>query len=149
MRLSLERPCGGLCISSNKTFANLISFDPAGAFGIHWFDCQKPTWFHSNHCNVPLNEGKVFGMWLVDVDRCSVLLLVPLFRQNGKDWKRVALLTKWCRVSTARNNFVKCIAGESLHISLEGIELADADLSFSGEYANVTLVRWKGEWRDG
>lgn len=50
---------------------------------------------------------------------------------------------------TARNNYVKCIAGESLHISLEGIELADADLSFSGEYANVTLVRWKGEWRDG
>lgn len=41
-----------------------------------------------------------------------------------------------------RNNYLKCVAGESLHISLEGIELADAYLDFSGEYANVTLVSW-------
>lgn len=50
---------------------------------------------------------------------------------------------------TARHNYVKCVAGESLRVSLEGIELADADLSFSGEYANVTLVRWMEGWRDG
>lgn len=43
--------------------------------------------------------------------------------------------------SPARNNYLKCVAGESLHISLEGIVLADAELSFSGEAANVTLVR--------
>lgn len=42
---------------------------------------------------------------------------------------------------TARRNYVKCVAGESLYISLEGIEVADADLSFSGEYGNFTLVR--------
>ncbi|KAF0037962.1 hypothetical protein F2P81_010836 [Scophthalmus maximus] len=38
-------------------------------------------------------------------------------------------------------NFVKCVAGESLYVSLEGIDLADAYLAFSGEAANVTLVR--------
>ena len=43
---------------------------------------------------------------------------------------------------TARHNYVKCVAGESLFISLEGIDLADAVLSFSGLAANVTLVRW-------
>ncbi|XP_050926225.1 uncharacterized protein wu:fc21g02 [Lates calcarifer] len=42
---------------------------------------------------------------------------------------------------TPRHNYVKCVAGESLYISLEGIDLADASLSFSGEAANVTLVR--------
>lgn len=42
---------------------------------------------------------------------------------------------------TARRNYVKCVAGENLYISLEGIEVGDADLSFSGEYGNVTLVR--------
>lgn len=42
---------------------------------------------------------------------------------------------------TPRRNFVKCVAGKSLYISLEGIDLADAFLSFSGESGNVTLVR--------
>nr|XP_046256355.1 wiskott-Aldrich syndrome protein family member 1 [Scatophagus argus] len=42
---------------------------------------------------------------------------------------------------TPRRNYVKCVAGESLYISLEGIDLADAILSFSGQAANVTLVR--------
>ncbi|TDH16577.1 hypothetical protein EPR50_G00021210 [Perca flavescens] len=42
---------------------------------------------------------------------------------------------------TPRHNYVKRIAGESLDISLEGIDLANAVLSFSGEAANVTLVR--------
>lgn len=46
---------------------------------------------------------------------------------------------------TARRNYVKCVAGESLYISLEGIDVADADLFFSGEYENVTLVRWRGD----
>ncbi|XP_076585333.1 uncharacterized protein LOC143319932 isoform X2 [Chaetodon auriga] len=43
-------------------------------------------------------------------------------------------------IVTPRHNYVKCVAGESLYISLEGIDLADAVLSFSGEAANVTLV---------
>ncbi|XP_029309147.1 formin-A [Cottoperca gobio] len=42
---------------------------------------------------------------------------------------------------TTRQNNDKCVAGKSLYISLEGIDLADAALSFSGEAANVTLVR--------
>ncbi|CAJ1053006.1 protein diaphanous homolog 1 [Xyrichtys novacula] len=42
---------------------------------------------------------------------------------------------------TPRHNFVKCIAGETLRISLEGLDLADSFLTFSGEAANVTLVR--------
>ncbi|XP_044042022.1 formin-A [Siniperca chuatsi] len=42
---------------------------------------------------------------------------------------------------TPRHNYVKCVAGESLYILLEGIDLADTVLSFSGEAANVTLVR--------
>ncbi|XP_022612939.1 uncharacterized protein LOC111230469 [Seriola dumerili] len=42
---------------------------------------------------------------------------------------------------TPRRNFVKCVAGGSLYISLEGIDLADSILLFSGQAANVTLVR--------
>ncbi|XP_062244048.1 wu:fc21g02 [Platichthys flesus] len=42
---------------------------------------------------------------------------------------------------TTKLNYLKCVAGESLFIPLEGIDLADADLAFSGESANVTLVR--------
>uniref|UniRef100_A0AAQ6ALB7 Immunoglobulin subtype domain-containing protein n=3 Tax=Amphiprion ocellaris TaxID=80972 RepID=A0AAQ6ALB7_AMPOC len=42
---------------------------------------------------------------------------------------------------TPRHNYVKCVAGESLYISLEGIDLADALLSFSSGEANFTLVR--------
>lgn len=42
---------------------------------------------------------------------------------------------------TTRHNYLKCVAGENLEISLEGIDLADAFLTFSGEAANVTLVR--------
>ncbi|XP_069564435.1 uncharacterized protein [Brachyistius frenatus] len=41
---------------------------------------------------------------------------------------------------TPRHNYMKCVAGESLYISLEGIDPASAGLSFSGEAANVTLV---------
>lgn len=41
---------------------------------------------------------------------------------------------------TLRHNYVKCVAGESLYVSLEGMNLDDATLSFSGEAANVTLV---------
>ncbi|XP_019939434.2 uncharacterized protein [Paralichthys olivaceus] len=42
---------------------------------------------------------------------------------------------------TTRRNYLKCVAGDSLYVSLEGIDLADAGLVFSGEGANVTLVR--------
>ncbi|XP_074540045.1 uncharacterized protein LOC141801049 [Halichoeres trimaculatus] len=42
---------------------------------------------------------------------------------------------------TPRHNYVKCVAGETLRISLEGLDLADSFLSFSGNAANVTLVR--------
>lgn len=41
----------------------------------------------------------------------------------------------------ARRNFVKRIAGENLYINLDGIDLADATLQFSGEAGNFTLVR--------
>ncbi|XP_071755136.1 uncharacterized protein LOC139911490 [Centroberyx gerrardi] len=41
---------------------------------------------------------------------------------------------------TPRRNYVKHIPGETLYISLEGLDLADAHLFFSGEAANVTLV---------
>ncbi|XP_051242095.1 histone-lysine N-methyltransferase SETD1B isoform X2 [Dicentrarchus labrax] len=44
-----------------------------------------------------------------------------------------------------RHNYVKCVAGESLHISLEGIDVADSFLSFSGEAGNFTLVQ-HGTW---
>lgn len=37
---------------------------------------------------------------------------------------------------------MKCVAGENLYVSLEGIDLSDAALSFSGVAANVTLVRY-------
>ncbi|XP_068448076.1 wu:fc21g02 [Clinocottus analis] len=42
---------------------------------------------------------------------------------------------------TRRHNYVKCVAGDSLYIQLEGIDLRDATLFFTGEGANVTLVR--------
>ena len=49
----------------------------------------------------------------------------------------------------AKHNYVKRVAGESLIISLEGIDLADAGLSFSGEAANVTLVTiWDRKWME-
>ncbi|KAM6941644.1 uncharacterized protein PEZ65_003650 [Lycodopsis pacificus] len=41
---------------------------------------------------------------------------------------------------TPRHNYAKCVAGQSLYIQLEGIDLSDASLSFSGENVNVTLV---------
>nr|XP_029543135.1 uncharacterized protein LOC115145768 isoform X1 [Oncorhynchus nerka] len=41
---------------------------------------------------------------------------------------------------TTRREYTKCVVGEELHISLEGIDQADATLSFSGANANVTLV---------
>ncbi|KAF7652413.1 hypothetical protein LDENG_00097220 [Lucifuga dentata] len=40
----------------------------------------------------------------------------------------------------SKRNYVKRVPGESLYVSLEGIELADATLLFSGEAINVTLV---------
>ncbi|KAK7930081.1 hypothetical protein WMY93_006476 [Mugilogobius chulae] len=42
---------------------------------------------------------------------------------------------------TAKNNYIKRVAGRSLYVSLEGIRQEDATLKFSGESANVTLVR--------
>ncbi|XP_059903996.1 wu:fc21g02 [Gadus macrocephalus] len=42
---------------------------------------------------------------------------------------------------TPRHVFTKCVAGEDLSVSLEGIELSDATLRFSGENINITLVR--------
>ncbi|XP_028999238.1 uncharacterized protein LOC114851743 isoform X2 [Betta splendens] len=42
---------------------------------------------------------------------------------------------------TPREVYKKCVAGESLYISLEGIQLEKSLLSFSGHAANVTLVR--------
>ncbi|XP_034044165.1 uncharacterized protein wu:fc21g02 [Thalassophryne amazonica] len=42
---------------------------------------------------------------------------------------------------TASHNHVKCVAGESLTISLAGIKLEDAFLFFSGKAANATLVQ--------
>uniref|UniRef100_A0A8C7RPY7 Uncharacterized protein n=2 Tax=Oncorhynchus mykiss TaxID=8022 RepID=A0A8C7RPY7_ONCMY len=41
---------------------------------------------------------------------------------------------------TTRRVYTKCVVGEELHISLEGINQADATLSFSGANVNVTLV---------
>lgn len=54
-----------------------------------------------------------------------------------------------CCVHTARRNYVKCVEGESLYISLEGIDLADAELSFFGESGNFTLVTRMDVWMDG
>lgn len=42
---------------------------------------------------------------------------------------------------TTRQNYLKRVAGESLYISLEGIRLEDATLSFYGPWGNATLVR--------
>lgn len=77
--------------------------------------------------------------WLVRLNQRLVLVLFPYIAKRPNDAVSPA----------ARHNYVKCIAGENLYISLEGMELADADLSFSGEYANVTLVRWMGGGREG
>uniref|UniRef100_A0A8C3G8U2 Uncharacterized protein n=1 Tax=Cyclopterus lumpus TaxID=8103 RepID=A0A8C3G8U2_CYCLU len=41
---------------------------------------------------------------------------------------------------TPRHNYAKCVAGENLYVQLEGIDLSDATLFFSGEFGNVTLV---------
>lgn len=42
---------------------------------------------------------------------------------------------------TPRLNYVKCVAGESLYVSLEGIPPTDATLVFSSADGNLTLVR--------
>ncbi|TNN62754.1 DNA-directed RNA polymerase II subunit RPB1 [Liparis tanakae] len=41
---------------------------------------------------------------------------------------------------TTRHNFNKCVAGDSLSVQLEGLDLSDATLFFSGEAGNFTLV---------
>ncbi|XP_056265478.1 uncharacterized protein wu:fc21g02 isoform X2 [Pseudoliparis swirei] len=41
---------------------------------------------------------------------------------------------------TTRHNFNKCVAGDSLYIQLEGLDLSDTTLFFSGEAGNFTLV---------
>ncbi|KAL6110000.1 uncharacterized protein ACO6RY_19173 [Pungitius sinensis] len=41
---------------------------------------------------------------------------------------------------TPRHNYAKCVAGDSLYIQLEGIDINDAALYFTGEAYNVTLV---------
>ncbi|KAL1023602.1 hypothetical protein UPYG_G00043370 [Umbra pygmaea] len=41
---------------------------------------------------------------------------------------------------TIARRYEKCVAGEELSISLAGLNKVDAHLSFSGAYANVTLV---------
>lgn len=42
---------------------------------------------------------------------------------------------------SAKSNYVKCVAGKSLHVNLEGISQNDPTMTVSGEYTNVTLVR--------
>jgi len=49
----------------------------------------------------------------------------------------------------ARHNFNKCVAGDSLYIQLEGLDLSDTTLFFSGEAGNFTLVKWLDGLVDG
>lgn len=69
--------------------------------------------------NVPLHAQDSHRFNFVSPSRCFLILLS----------------------TPARHYYLKCVAGETLYISLEGINLNDADLSFSGEAANITLVR--------
>lgn len=50
---------------------------------------------------------------------------------------------------TARNNNVKCVAGDNLRISLEGINSQDATLVLKGFTENRTLVSFLNQCEEG
>ncbi|XP_060941715.1 wu:fc21g02 [Limanda limanda] len=95
-------------------------------------------WEKSSHMG--RNKGRVSG---TGTDRRWYLDKVTYDDQGTyvqTDWWNKEISNFKVAVTT-KLNYLKCVAGESLFVPLEGIDLADADLAFSGESANVTLVR--------
>lgn len=76
-------------------------------------------------------------MLLLIIDT-SLTVTFTCFRKNSNVTSYTVILFFFI---PARRNYLKCLAGENLYISLEGINLADANLYFSGEAGNYTLVR--------
>ncbi|XP_027139514.1 uncharacterized protein wu:fc21g02 isoform X2 [Larimichthys crocea] len=111
--------------------AEMLEFTPADRPGETYL-----YWEKSRH---RLIKGRVSGTgsdrrWYID----SVT-----YQDEGtytqKDYWKKEISTVRVAV-TPRRNFVKRIAGENLYINLDGIDLADATLQFSGEAGNFTLV---------
>ncbi|XP_033933460.1 uncharacterized protein, partial [Pseudochaenichthys georgianus] len=100
----------------------------------------RTIFMYWEHSRLRTNKGKVSGTgsdrrWYIDK---------VTYEDEGTYVQRDFWNKEIASVKVAvthRRNSVKCVAGGSLLISLEGIDLADAGLSFSGQAANVTLVR--------
>ncbi|KAK2815525.1 hypothetical protein Q5P01_025992 [Channa striata] len=103
-------------------------------------DDPSNTFLYWERGRVRLNKGRVSG---TGSDRRWYIDQVTYDDQGTyvqKDfWNKELSIIKVA--VTPRSNYVKCIAGESLRISLEGIDLTSAFLSFSGEAGNFTLIR--------
>ncbi|KAG8014996.1 hypothetical protein GBF38_022227 [Nibea albiflora] len=112
--------------------AEMLEFSPA--------DNPSQTYLYWQKSGHRLIKGRVSGTgsdhrWHIDT---------VTYQDEGtytqRDYWRKEISTVKVAV-TARHNYVKCIAGENLRIYLQGIDLADATLYFSGEAGNFTLVR--------
>ncbi|KAK5901369.1 hypothetical protein CgunFtcFv8_026249 [Champsocephalus gunnari] len=115
---------------------------PKSAEKLEFISAEDPRTIFTywEHSRLRTNKGRVSGTgsdrrWYIDK---------VTYEDEGtyvqRDFWNKEIASVKVAVTHRRNN-VKCVAGESLLISLEGIDLADAGLSFSGEAANVTLVR--------
>jgi len=112
--------------------AEKLEFTPA--------DDPSKTFLYWERGRIRMNKGRVSGTgsdrrWYIDK---------VTYEDQGTYTQRDYWNKEVSTVKVAvipRHIYLKCLAGETLYISLEGIDLADAVLSFSGEAANVTLVR--------
>ncbi|XP_033976792.1 uncharacterized protein wu:fc21g02 [Trematomus bernacchii] len=115
---------------------------PKSAEKLEFISAEDPhkMFMYWEHSRLRANKGRVSGTgsdrrWYIDK---------VTYEDEGtyiqRDFWNKEIASVKVAVTT-KHNYVKRVAGESLIISLEGIDLADAGLSFSGEAANVTLVR--------
>ncbi|KAI4832628.1 hypothetical protein KUCAC02_015590 [Chaenocephalus aceratus] len=115
---------------------------PKSAEKLEFISAEDPRtiFMYWEHSRLRTNKGRVSGTgsdrrWYIDK---------VTYEDEGTYVQRDFWNKEIASVKVAvthRRNRVKCVAGGSLLISLEGIDLADAGLSFSGQAANVTLVR--------
>ncbi|KAG8014994.1 hypothetical protein GBF38_022225 [Nibea albiflora] len=112
--------------------AEMLEFSPA--------DNPSQTYLYWQKSGHRLIKGRVSGTvsdrhWYIDT---------VTYQDEGtytqRDYWRKEISTVKVAV-TGEANFVTCKVGENLRISLQGIDLADATLYFSGEAGNFTLVR--------
>ncbi|XP_072319143.1 uncharacterized protein [Eucyclogobius newberryi] len=101
---------------------------------------QKLVYWDKMHSGTRVQRGKVSGS---GNDRRWYLDQVTFDDQGTyiqKDYWDKEMSTLKVAV-TSKNSYIKRVPGRALHIQLEGLRQEDATLTFSGDSANVTLVR--------